>query len=189
MALDRVRSLKIEKPSTGGTQTDIYPSTVNPSEDALDVRGIVIQNDTSNDEDVVISRDASDNMTFADGVVAGTKTLTELLAGGSGLTENAHKVLRQLIHFIDDGPAEGFDSGAYKEVTGTVFPTAIIWYEDDTKADKIVEKNITWTGANATSIEWKMYDDDGSTVLVTITDAVTYSGVFETSRTRTIAVS
>jgi len=189
MALDRVRALKIEKPSTGGTQTDIYPSTVNPSEDALDIRGIVIQNDTSNDEDVVISRDASDNLTFQDGVVSGTKTLTELLAGGSGLTESAHKVLRQLIHFIDDGPAEGFASGAYKEVTGGMFPTAIIWYVDDTKAAKIVEKNITWTGVNATTIVWKVYADDGSTLLATVTDAVTYSGILETSRTRTIAVS
>lgn len=82
MAFDRVRSLKIEKPSTGGTQTDIYPSTVNTNEDALDVRGLVIQNDTSDDENVIISRDASDNMTFKDGVVSGEQTLSDLLEGG-----------------------------------------------------------------------------------------------------------
>jgi hypothetical protein len=32
-----------------------------------------------------------------------------------------------------------------------------------------------------------VYDTDGSTVLATVTDAITYGGVFETDRTRTIA--
>ena len=107
--------------------------------------------------------------------------------GGSGISEAAHKTLRQLIHFIDNGPAEGFASGAYREVTGTVFPSAVIWYDDNTKAKKIVEKNITYTGSFPTTIEWKVYDADGSTVLATVTDVITLSGPFETSRTRTIA--
>jgi hypothetical protein len=111
----------------------------------------------------------------------------EVGLSGSGLTPSQHEVVRQLIHFIDNGPAEGFVSGAYRENTGTVFPTAIIWYTDNTKVDKIVEKLITYTGAFATTIQWKMYDVDGSTVLATVTDTITYSGAFETSRTRTIA--
>jgi hypothetical protein len=32
-----------------------------------------------------------------------------------------------------------------------------------------------------------MYDTDGSTVLVTVTEAITYTGAFEATRTRTIA--
>jgi len=32
-----------------------------------------------------------------------------------------HETLRQLIHFIDEGPANGFLSGAYREVTGTLY--------------------------------------------------------------------
>jgi len=107
--------------------------------------------------------------------------------GGTGLTEAAHKVLRQLIHFIDDGPAEGFASGAYREVAGTVFPTAIVWWESSSKLKKIVERLITWTGVNPTTDQWKVYATDGSTVLATVTDAISYSGIFETSRTRTIA--
>lgn len=190
MALDRVRVLKIEKPATGGTQTDVYPTDINPNEDAVDARGIALQNDVSIDETVLISRDIFNNMTFADGVVSGVKTLTELLAGADpGITADAHETLRQLIHFIEDGPAEGFDSGAYREITGTMFPSSVVWYTDSGKTDKIVEKLITWTGVNATSIQWKMYSTDGSTVLTTVTDAVTYSGIFETSRTRTIVVS
>lgn len=106
--------------------------------------------------------------------------------GGSGITAAEHKALRQLIHFISDGPAEGFASGAYKEITGTVFPTAIVWYVDSGKTDKIVERLVTWSGSVATVDKWKIYDTDGSTVLWTISDAITYSGIFEVSRTRTI---
>jgi hypothetical protein len=111
------------------------------------------------------------------------------LRSGSGLSEAQHKILRQLIHFIDEGPSEGFATGAYREMTGTIFPTAIIWWESAVKAKKIVEKLITWTGASPTTVAWKIYDTDGSTVLATVTDTITYSGIFETSRSRAIVVS
>lgn len=108
--------------------------------------------------------------------------------GGSGLTPAQHEALRQLIHFIDDGPANGFPSGSYKEATPTgPFPTAEIWWESSAKLKKIVSLDTTWTGATITQEVWKVYDTDGSTVLATVTDAISYSGVFETSRTRTIA--
>lgn len=107
---------------------------------------------------------------------------------GSGLTENAHRALRQLIHFLEEGPADGFASGAYKETlpSGAVFPTSVIWWESASKAQKIVERTLTWTGPNVTTDEWKMYDEDGTTLLVTVSDSISYSGVFETTRTRTI---
>ena len=104
---------------------------------------------------------------------------------GGGITENQHRSLLQLIHFISEGPAEGFATGATKTVTGTVFPTQELWKRAD--ATKLVEKNITWIGVNATTIEWKIYAADGITVLATVTDTITYSGVFETGRTRAIA--
>ena len=110
------------------------------------------------------------------------------LRSGSGLSEAGHKALRQLIHFIDDGPAEGFASGAFKQTTGGVFPTAETWFVvgSTPPAGKIVELLTTWASAKITQEIWKIYDTDGSTVLATVTDAITYSGVFETSRTRTI---
>jgi len=186
MALDRIRPLKLEDPATGGTELDQFPTEADPNEDYADLRGITFQDDSSNDEDVYLTRDASGNLVFTDKVVGAIKTLSDLVAGSGGLTENGHKILRQLIHFLDDGPAEGFASGAYREVTGTVFPTAIIWYDDNTKAKKIVERTLTWTGVNLTTDVWKVYDTDGSTVLATVSDAISYSGVFETNRTRTI---
>jgi len=80
---------------------DEFPRAMDPNNDQADVRGVVIQNDTSNDEDVVITRDASDNMTFQDGVVVGTKTLTDLLAGASLLGRAVFKVDGGLIYTTD----------------------------------------------------------------------------------------
>lgn len=113
---------------------------------------------------------------------------------GTGLSEAQHRALRQLIHFINDGPAEGFASGAYRETlpAASAFPTSIIWWESSSKLKKIVEKTITRSGIGATAIAptpivWRIYDTDGTTVLVTVTDSITYSGVFETSRTRILS--
>jgi hypothetical protein len=110
--------------------------------------------------------------------------------GGSGLTESQHRTVRQLIHLAEEGgPFEGFPSGVYQETLPTgPFPTSVIWWTDSGKTDKIVEETITYN-ANKTinTDEWKVYDIDGSTVLATVTDTISYSGVFETSRTRTIA--
>jgi hypothetical protein len=113
-----------------------------------------------------------------------------LRTGGSGLTESAHRTLRQLIHFIDDGPAEGFASGAYREIlpSGNPFYTSITWWESSAKLKRIVDLTITRNGNQTPSQEqWRMFDTDGTTVLATVTDAISYSGVFETTRTRMIA--
>lgn len=113
---------------------------------------------------------------------------TEIGLGGAGITEAAHKALRQLVHLADGGgPFEGFASGAYREVTGTVFPTAIVWYDSSgVGKKKIVEKLIAYSGAFPSTITWKMYDET-ETLLVTVVDTFSYSGAFETSRTRTIS--
>ena len=105
---------------------------------------------------------------------------------GNGISTAQHKTLRHLIHFIDNGPADGFASGAYRETTGTTFPTAIIWYDKSgTGKKKIVSKEIVWSGPFPTTITWKMYDAS-ETLLATVSDSLTYSGPFETSRVRTI---
>jgi len=112
-----------------------------------------------------------------------------LRTGGSGLSAAQHKALKDLIHFIEDGPADGWTSGAYKETlpSVSVFPTSEIWWTTSGKTNKIVSLDTTWTGAVPTQEVWKVYDTDGSTVLVTLTDMISYSGVFETTRTRTWA--
>jgi hypothetical protein len=106
-----------------------------------------------------------------------------------GLTAQTHAMLRQLIHLADGvgGPMEGFASNAYREILPVgAFPTTIIWYVDSSKTQKIVEKDIVYTGAIPHSLTYKVYDTNGTTILATVTDTINYSGVFETSRTRTI---
>jgi len=107
-----------------------------------------------------------------------------------GTETSAHAAVRHLVHFIDDGPACGFTSGAYKETlpAGNPFPTQAIWWESASKLKKIVELNVTRDAQKKpTAEQWKMYDTDGSTVLCTVTDSIAYSGIFETTRTRTIS--
>jgi hypothetical protein len=99
-----------------------------------------------------------------------------------------HRTLRQLIHFINDGPAEGFLSGAYREIVGAPFPSSVVWYDDVTKTKRIVSVDFARNAQNqATSTQWKIFDVDGTTLLATVTDTITYSGPWETSRTRVIA--
>lgn len=81
MARDRVQPLKFEAPDTGGTETDEFPTGLDPNEDHVDCRGVVLQSDTSDDEAVGIERDASDNLKLRDGV-AGTYSLSALIGGG-----------------------------------------------------------------------------------------------------------
>lgn len=92
-----------------------------------------------------------------------------------------------------DGPITSALSGAYRETlpAGDPFPTSVIWWETASKLKKLVEKTITRSGGGATVVKptpivWKIFEPDGTTVRLTVSDAITYTAVFETSRTRTI---
>ena len=112
---------------------------------------------------------------------------TKTSASAGALTPADHESVRHLIHFIEHGPAQGFASGAYRETTGTVFSSAIIWYDSSgIGKKKIVEKLITWSGPFPTTIAWKLYDAS-EVLLASVSDAISYSGPFETGRTRTIS--
>lgn len=118
----------------------------------------------------------------------GFRFFEEGLERGLGLTAEQHEALRTLAHYIDDGPACGEASGAYKEMLPVgPFPTSYIWWTSVAKTAKIVELTVTRTGNLPTTEVWEVYDTDGATVLCTVTDTVTYSGAFESSRTRVVA--
>lgn len=106
------------------------------------------------------------------------------------ITFDEHKVLRQLIHLAEEGgPYEGFTSGAYQETLPSAdpFPTSVIWWTSVAKTSKIVEETLTYNPNNTVNTDqWKVYATDGTTVLATVTDTITYSGVFELNRTRVI---
>jgi hypothetical protein len=197
--------------SPGGLMGEVVPTDV-PSQvgDKVIISGTAaagtyhidtIVNDTTftTFEPVVTTVGGLANFVYASGALrvgfdpTGTPTvetniqdaLEYALNNASGISATVHRTLLQLIHFIDQGPALGFTTGATRTTTGTAFPSQVLWRRAD--STKLVEKNITYTGAFPTTIEWKLYDDTGSVVLETVTDVVTYSGAFETSRVRTIA--
>lgn len=194
--MDRVQVIKQESAALGGDGAEErpWPEPIAPQEDAPEVAGVYFQDASNRDETTLISRNG-DDMTFKDVNNPIAKTLTEIIGGSGALTESTHRTVRQLIHFIDDGPAEGFASGAYKEILPAAdpFPTTVTWWESSSKSKRIVEKTITRTGGGATNVTptpivWDIYDTDGTTKLATVSDAIIYSGVFETSRTRTITI-
>lgn len=81
---DRVQVYKDESTAGGGTAGDAepFPTTLNPSQDALECAGLVINDWNSGtpvrDTNVTVERVGND-MTFKD-VTNGTKTLAQLLA-------------------------------------------------------------------------------------------------------------
>jgi len=109
--------------------------------------------------------------------------------GAQGVTGPTapHETLRQLIHFIDEGPGHGFPSGAYKVVYGLPFPTGVTWFENTAQTEKLVEKIIVYgTGQRPSTITWNIYAADGTTIVQTMTDTLSYTGAFETTRLRSL---
>jgi hypothetical protein len=107
---------------------------------------------------------------------------------GSGITPTEHETLRQLIHFIDSGPGDGFVSGAV-QITSPAgpFPNSITWYLDNTQTTKLVEKLINYNSNRFPSIiTWNMYDIDGISIIHSVIDTITYNAAFESSRVRQI---
>lgn len=176
----RVVPLKIERADLGGDAGDEnpmgdFPTPAEPGEDLLVCRGVAVQpastpNNAAATSDYGMTTDASGNLTLCD-PTTGTKTLAELAASGSGVTEATHKTLDHLQHLIAE---DGFEEYTYSG--GKV--TAIIVWTDNGKTDKIRSQDFTYTGAKINTIVTKQYEADGSTVLVgnTMTETFNYSG-------------
>lgn len=138
------------------------------------------------------------NFGFTEGVQVGWDELdgyvqTQIGNGGGGddsaIDADEHETLRQLIHFIDEGPGHGFAASAFKVSlpTGSPFPTSMTWYLDPGHTIKLVDKLITYDIHKFPFIlEWRMYAPDGATVIHTVVDTITYSAAFESTRTRTV---
>lgn len=170
--VDRIKPLKIESPDSGGTQTDEFPTSVNKNEDFLDCRGVTVQDDSSDDDLVRVSRDASGNMTFLD--QANTiKTLTELVAGSGGLTPTTHAALDQLVHELSEGYYEEYTYSGRRVTNITV-------WTDATKTTKIREEQYTYSGNRVTQEVRIQYDGSGVEV-ERLTIDYAYSGIRVTS--------
>ena len=96
---------------------------------------------------------------------------------------------KQLNLLAEGGPFESFLSGMYHEFSyeSRVYVSSSTWYEDNTKAKKIVEKIYQRnTKKQATQINYKVYQEDGISVKTEFMDLITYNGAVETNRTRVL---
>lgn len=85
--VDRVQALVWESPGKGGTQNEMVPKEIDPNEDALDARGLFLQDDTSADNNVTIQRDDDGKMQFKDVENPSGYSLAQLAEGGSSIND------------------------------------------------------------------------------------------------------
>lgn len=156
MPPNRVKPIK-DNPSEG------YEEGFNNNDDAMDVGGVYLQNTTSDDGAVLISRDASDNLVFTDG--SGTATLADIAN-----PTLAHEATDSLVH--------GLAETCYVELTrdgNDAFQTETVW-TDSGKTIKVREQSITRDGNGKVSvIVSKQYDAAGDLVQ-TLTETITRDG-------------
>lgn len=79
-------------------------------------------------------------------------------------------------------------AGIRRDLVGGAFPTSVIWYSDAGGTIKLVEKRYTYNSKHLiTKIELFLYDGSVGNILKrTITDNITLTGPFETTRTRAV---
>jgi hypothetical protein len=186
MPYDQVRVLKIECPAEGGTQTDFAPTELNPFQDAPVVPAIYVQNTagTTLDRAAFVDRNSADlRLTDAN---AGTKNAQDLVTRVLGGVAS-HASLLDIVHFLDEGPGDGWGSGANLRVTrtGPLLATKTWYTSTANTAVPIIQVAYTYlTGTPLLGTKtWKLYNAAG-VVVRTLTDTITYSGVLVASVTR-----
>lgn len=165
MALNRVRFDK-DNPTEG------YEQESDRNNDAIDVAGVYIQSATSNDASVLITRDASDNLTFTDPVLALTKTLSQLAAAPSYFE-----------FLLDNEPIA--DTGATDSTYTTTVSggkvTKETWVRNDATNIKTID--YTYSGSKVSTEVRKVFAANGSTIVAQVTWSYTYSGSSVSSAT------
>jgi hypothetical protein len=173
--VDRVQLLKLEDPSTGGTELDQFPTAVDPTEDHLEAAGVVLQDATNRDELVRVWRDGND-LKFQDALNTTPLTLTDLSTGG-GISEAQHEALDTLVHDIDETSYEEY------VYSGSKVTSAITW-TSAAKTLKIREEQYTYSGSKVSQAVTIQYDGAGIEVMRT-TEVYGFDGSKVTSVTRT----
>ena len=139
---DRVQPLKLEDPSTGGEQTDFFPTAMDRNKDYIDCRGLTLQDGYSDDPNVRIERDSTGDLVLADSI-AGPHTLSSLLLGGAkihasyfdvALTPPTSEILGT-VSGLSPSPAKvlGFESSEYGPLvqSGLVYSVRIVSLTQD----------------------------------------------------------
>lgn len=185
---DRTRALKLESTASGGTQNDESWTEVDIGQDYLDCLGIAVQvtgaTSSTSDATTYLSRPAAGAIALTD-QLSGTLTLEQLLTSVAG-KPGSHNAVQDIIHFLPDGPGDGWASGAVC-VEGTSGPlsTGWVWYTDSSQTKRIIAMARTYNGPLVLTEKYTLYSANGTTVLRVLTDTFTYAGPLLQSRTRT----
>jgi len=118
---------------------------------------------------------------------SGSAIWKDITSASSGLSADDHKSLRHLIHFLNEGPGDGFYPNPFREISGGVFPTRVTWWTDANKTLRLFQTEITRSGIYPITESHKMFASDGITILASAKDVITYNGVFEMARSRSFA--
>lgn len=156
--MNRVKPLK-DDPVEG------FETNFESNVDAMDVGGVYLQNGTSDDDSVFISRDASDNLVLTD--PSSSKKLSDVVTSENG---TQHEAIDSLVHNLSET--------CYIELTRDGSSRAqdeIVW-TNNTKTTKIREMNITRdVNGKVSQIVCKQYDASGA-LIQTLTEVITRDG-------------
>jgi hypothetical protein len=166
--VDRVQPLKIEGTDSGGEETDLFPTAMDRNEDYVDARGVTLQNLTSNDDAVRVERSAAGgDLQFLD-VANPTPTTLSQLKATSGITEEEHRNLDQLVHNLAENYFEEYTYDGNR-VTG------VITWASVAKLQKIREEQYTYDGSKVSEVVTIQYNAAG-TEFERVTETYLYSG-------------
>lgn len=73
--VDKVKPLKFENPATGGTETDVFPTEADPTEDYLSAKGIAFEN-----SDTLLVRAQSNELGYEDSGSLGFQAFNDISA-------------------------------------------------------------------------------------------------------------
>ena len=185
MSLDACRPLKIEAPGAeGGTQLDLGPTELNPLQDAVISAGVYLcgPSTASADKTVLLDRSGA-SLRLADQVTS--HVLGELVSSTAGQV-GSHQSLLDVIHFLPEGPGDGWASGSYQvlAMNGPLLASDT-WYTDSSQSKKIVATAYTYSGPLCVQAKLTLYATDGVTLVRTVTDVFSYAGPSRTGSTRT----
>lgn len=186
MALDAVRPLCLESPSSGGSQLDTSPTEVDPTQDAITAAGLFVNGPTTNgkvDKTVLVDR-TNGSLRFTDQGVS--RVLGELVSASAGQT-TSHAGLLDIIHFLADGPGDGWPSGIFcQEQYSGLLLTRSTWYTNSAMTTPIVQRTYTYNGLQIATDTMTLYNAAGAAVRV-CQDTYSYTGIQRTGRTRTFS--
>lgn len=167
---DKVKPLKIESSSTGGTQNDGFPTEVNPSQDYLASKGIAFENNDNR----TIDLDGSGNIQFIDATETVAKTVRQLRTASENIftavdditDTNVQDAIRKANTFGSYWQTTS-DSGETSTTSTTVWSTKLTLTTPSLPSgDYILNFTFVWRAANANrTLDGRVRD--GSTDLLT----------------------